>query len=112
MAAAAGAVKWLSREGERASELASGFVCFSFLARQRLEERASERALSRCCNKAGFPLLLFSKAFLERVAARSGVCCGAFLGLAKESNHGGVCGRRGGGGRGVGGDSEAAYRQA
>jgi len=50
--------------------------------------------------------------FLERVAARSGVCCGAFLGLAKESNHGGVCGRRGGGGRGVGGDSEAAYRQA
>jgi hypothetical protein len=92
VAAAAGAVKSCSRDGERAS----GFVCFSFHARHRLEERASERALSRCCNKAGFRLLLFSKAFLERVAARSGVCCGGFLGFAKESIHGGVSGRRGG----------------
>lgn len=109
LAAAAGAVKWLSREGERASER----VCLFLVSRAPSLGGASERALSRCCNKAGFRLLLFSKAFLERVAARSGVFCGAFLGLAKESIHGGVCGRRGGGGgRGAGGDSEAAYRQA
>jgi hypothetical protein len=85
-------------------------VCLFLVSRAPSFGGASEREFSRCCNKAGFRLLLFSKAFLERVAARSGVCCGAFLGLAKESIHGGVCGRRGG--RGVGGDSEAAYRQA
>jgi hypothetical protein len=51
-AAAAGAVKGLSREGERASELASGFVCFSFLARHRLEERASERSLAAATRRA------------------------------------------------------------